>query len=176
MQGDQPGEERKALFEQVLELALYVPLGAALKVAEQVPELAAAGRSVAGRQIDNARMIGRVAVGAARRTVEARMGARTAANDPGVAPPSAAPPRAPRAEPAPPTAIPTEPDASAPSTPAELAIAGYDTLAASQIVPLLAGLSGPELADIRRHEEANRHRRTVLGRIAQLQEERGHGA
>ncbi|MDA8295675.1 MAG: hypothetical protein M0004_03625 [Actinomycetota bacterium] len=179
MLGDQPGEERKALFEQVLEFALYVPLGAALKVAEQVPELAAAGRSVAGRQIDNARVIGRVAVGAARRTVGARTGARTTGNDPSAATPSAAPPRAPRAAPDRSTPSRTEPDAPAPSAAAEgaaLAIAGYDTLAASQIVPLLAGLSGPELADIRRHEEANRHRRTVLGRIAQLQEERGHGA
>lgn len=175
------GEERKALFEQVLELALYVPLGAALKVAEQVPELAAVGRSVAGRQIDNARMIGRVAVGTARRTVGARMGRATAANGPSTATQSAESPQSEPAAPAPRTA-PQSPRVSEPSSPSaapgvdELAIAGYDTLAASQIVPLLAGLSPAELAEIRRHEEANRRRRTVLGRIAQLQEERGHGA
>ena len=56
---------------------------------------------------------------------------------------------------------------------ASLPIEGYDALAASQVVPLLAGLSLEELESVRRHEEATRARRTVLSRIAQLVHERG---
>ncbi|MDA8288124.1 MAG: hypothetical protein M0014_06655 [Actinomycetota bacterium] len=174
MPGDQQGEERKALIDQVLEVAVYVPLGAALKVAEQVPELAATGRSVAGRQIDNARMIGRVAVEAARRSVGTRMGRTGTPVEPGA---TSTAPEPPRAEPVEREATPpAHHEAAAPPAGSELAVAGYDTLAASQIVPLLAGLSGAEIEEIRRHEEATRRRRTVLGRIAQLQAERHHGA
>jgi hypothetical protein len=52
---------------------------------------------------------------------------------------------------------------------AELAIPGYDSLSASQVVQRLAGLSGPELTDVRTYEETHRGRRTILNRIDQLQ-------
>ncbi len=50
-----------------------------------------------------------------------------------------------------------------------LAIPGYDTLSASQVVPRLDALRAAELEAIRRYEAANRGRRTILSRIAQLQ-------
>lgn len=50
-----------------------------------------------------------------------------------------------------------------------LAIPGYGSLAASQVVPRLASLSADELDAVRRYETANRARRTILNRIAQLQ-------
>jgi hypothetical protein len=50
-----------------------------------------------------------------------------------------------------------------------LAIPGYDSLAASQIVSRLDGLTPEELEAVRRYEAAHRARSTVLGRIAQLQ-------
>ncbi len=50
-----------------------------------------------------------------------------------------------------------------------LAIPNYGSLAASQVVPRLPGLSAQELELVRRYEMANRGRRTVLNRIAQLQ-------
>ena len=49
-----------------------------------------------------------------------------------------------------------------------LAIPGYETLAAAEIVSRLAGLTPRELAAVRAFEEAHRARRTVLTRIAQL--------
>ena len=49
-----------------------------------------------------------------------------------------------------------------------LAIPGYDALSASQVVERLAGLSGDELAAVRRYEAAHRRRRTILGKIEQL--------
>jgi hypothetical protein len=49
-----------------------------------------------------------------------------------------------------------------------LAIPGYDSLSASQVVQRLAGLSHSELIDVRAHEQAQRHRRTILNRVEQL--------
>lgn len=166
-------DQARPLLEQVLDYALYVPLGAALRLAEQVPELAASGRAVAGRQIDNARVIGRFAVGAARRQIESRLATRPAADA------GAGAARADAAD-LDVTPIPEPPARSEGAAAARggevvadaLAVPGYDALAASQVVPLLVGLTDAELADVQRYEEAHRNRRTVLGRIAQLQQER----
>ena len=51
-----------------------------------------------------------------------------------------------------------------------LAIPDYDSLAASQVVPRLAGLTADELEAVRAYEAAHRARRTILGRVAQLQQ------
>ena len=53
-----------------------------------------------------------------------------------------------------------------------LAIPGYDSLSASQVVQRLAGLSVPELEAVRAYEEANRSRRTILSKVSQLQADR----
>jgi hypothetical protein len=50
-----------------------------------------------------------------------------------------------------------------------LPIDGYDSLAASQVVQRLNTLTAAELETVRAHEESNRARRTILGKIAQLQ-------
>ncbi len=50
-----------------------------------------------------------------------------------------------------------------------LAIPEYDTLAASQVVSRLAGLRTAELEAVKQHELAHRGRKTILGKIAQLQ-------
>jgi hypothetical protein len=52
---------------------------------------------------------------------------------------------------------------------AELAIPGYDSLSASQVVQRLDGLSRDELAAVGEYESAHRARRTVLTRVSQLQ-------
>jgi hypothetical protein len=49
-----------------------------------------------------------------------------------------------------------------------LAIPGYDSLSASQVVQRLDGLSRDELEDVRDHEFSHRHRRTILNRADQL--------
>jgi hypothetical protein len=53
-----------------------------------------------------------------------------------------------------------------------LAIPGYDSLSASQVVQRLGGLSGAELEAVRRYEGATRGRRTILSKVAQLQSDR----
>ena len=60
------------------------------------------------------------------------------------------------------------PDAVVPSVD-ELPIAGYESLAAQQVVQRLATLSAEERETIRRFEAAHRHRRTILAKLDQLQ-------
>jgi hypothetical protein len=50
----------------------------------------------------------------------------------------------------------------------ELAIPGYDSLSASQVVERLTGLPTDDLDDVRGYEAAHRNRRTILGKIDQL--------
>ena len=51
----------------------------------------------------------------------------------------------------------------------DLPIAGYDTLAASQIVARLDGLAAEQLAAVAAYEAAHRNRKTVLGKLDQLE-------
>lgn len=64
-------------------------------------------------------------------------------------------------------ATPSEPAAEAPPVD-DLAIPGYDSLAASQVVPRLATLGHADLTAIEAYESSNRHRRTILNRVRQL--------
>jgi hypothetical protein len=50
-----------------------------------------------------------------------------------------------------------------------LAIPGYDSLSAFQVVQRLAGLESHELEAVRAYESAGRGRRTILTKISQLQ-------
>jgi hypothetical protein len=53
-----------------------------------------------------------------------------------------------------------------------LAIPGFDTLSASQVVQRLDGLTRSELVAVRAYETAARGRRTILSRVDQLLDER----
>jgi hypothetical protein len=83
-----------------------------------------------------------------------------------VSPPPEAPP-----EPVPPGDGLSDGPAPAPTAPSvdELAIPGYDSLSASQVVQRLAGLAAEELEAVRMYETATRGRRTILARVSQLQ-------
>jgi hypothetical protein len=61
-----------------------------------------------------------------------------------------------------------EPDAIPAPDAATLSIPDYDSLAASQVLPRLDGLTTDELEAIRAYEAAHRNRRTILGRLSQL--------
>ena len=52
----------------------------------------------------------------------------------------------------------------------DTALAGYDTLSASQVVRRLESLGPDELRAVRRHEASHRNRRTILNRAQQLLE------
>ncbi len=192
--------DERPLVEQILDVAVFAPVGAVTLASEQLPALVSKGRSVVEGRVNVARTVGRFAVAMARRRVEEAMGGA----GPGA-------PASPSTAPARPTATagpgaPAGPDggAGAPragssgragarggagsgggGTPRArvevpdvggLAIPGYDSLAASQVVRRLDGLTGAELASVRAYEEATRGRRTILGRIAQLQGRADAGA
>ena len=55
---------------------------------------------------------------------------------------------------------------------ASLAIPGFDTLSASQVVQRLDGLSRSDLVAVRTYETSSRGRRTILSRVDQLMDER----
>lgn len=155
--------------DALLDRLVYAPLGLLGEVGSMVPDLAAKGRV----RVANAKMMGQFAVQmgraeATRRTglLEAQvreflMGAGLIGRDP--APTAAASPQAAAA-----------PSRGAPvqvvAPPVEsLAISDYDSLAASQVVSRLPGLTAEQLQEVHDYERSKRGRKTILGKIAQLQ-------
>ncbi|MDE3204625.1 MAG: hypothetical protein KGQ66_10410 [Acidobacteriota bacterium] len=177
-------EEPPTPLDVALDVFFYAPVGLAITAAEELPKLAEKGRSRVGAQIGMARVVGRFAVSRGRQTFEKRF----------TPPPYPGPPTGfetgPRRDSDPEVTLPADPagdqvpagtgPASAPTArdlgagppppeAAELAIPGYDSLSASQVVQRLAGLSRSELASVGDYERAHRGRRTILNRIDQLQ-------
>jgi hypothetical protein len=170
--------EPRPLFDELLDVALYAPIGLVSKVLEQIPGLVAEGRARIGGQVDQARVIGRFAVGVARsKTLRSFVGKPAASSrrpqptrEPGPREPSS--PQASARTATSGGQQPHKEDRQAPSEgppPPPQAIADYDALSASQVVPRLHGLDRDELDAIARYEAATRGRRTILNRVAQLQ-------
>lgn len=167
--GDVHDEESPT--ERILDVVLYAPVGLAVEAGHLLPRLADKGRERIGAQVALARVIGSFAVRWQRQEMQRRLTSLRCRQDRDgteetPAATEAVPTRPTRPRPVAPTPVgPTNgnaPDAES------LAIPDYDSLAASQVVPRLAGLSADELDDVRRYEEAHRGRKTILARIAQL--------
>jgi hypothetical protein len=204
-----------------LDLFVYAPVGLALTAAEELPKLAAKGRTRVNTQITMARVVGQFALTRGRQELEKRFagppaGSSSASSFPSSPPPgtssagfstvpagstvvapeepaqtfeemtgngsapgasvngsSASSPSRPGASRPGPVAATSSTTATAPSGPpphpGDLAIPGYDSLSASQVVQRLAGLDGDELRAVAAYEQAHRGRRTILNRIDQLQ-------
>lgn len=187
--------ERKTPIDQALDLFFFAPLGLALVAREELPRLIEKGRQQVSQQMTTARVMGEYAVKTEGpklvKQAQARLGDLRPSKPPvpnGAGPARAAGPTTPAAtaastpqttaappQPAPPAgaAAPSGPLSTTPPAPkpsgAELAIPGYDALSASQVVTRLAGLSRQELDAVDAYEQATRHRKTILSRIAQLQ-------
>lgn len=173
--------KRQDPAEQLLDLLVYAPLGLLLEARDLVPKLAEKGRRRMGGQVTVARMIGEMAVRQGQRRAEkvvqglrAQQG-RSIPDGPapgsgaGAGPANGHGPRPSGGTgPATPDRAGAEPGAAAAPAVSSLAIPGYDTLSASQVVPRLEGLSAGELDAVRAYEEATRARKTVLTRIDQL--------
>lgn len=134
-----PKERARRLADDLVDYAIYAPLGAVATLAEELPELVRRGRDRFGGQVRLAQMFGRIAADSARRQAQ------------GFA----------RGRPAPP------PGAKGSST-AHPPFEGYDDFAATEVIARLEGLNAEALRSVRAYEQAHRNRRTVLGRIAQL--------
>jgi hypothetical protein len=156
----------------VLDLFVFAPLGLLAESHTLVPKLAESGRQHIDNRVQLARMVGQFAVQQGRQHA-AKVVAGLRANGSGSQAPTASAPTT--DEPA----IDDDVDEEAAARAGigdggisedDLAIPSYDSLAASQVVPRLVGLSSIELEAVRRYEEAHRGRRTVLGKIAILQQ------
>ncbi len=136
-----PKERARRLADDLLDYAIYAPLGAVATLAEELPELVRRGRDRFGGQVRLAQMFGRIAADSARRQAQGFARGR-----PGTSAP---------------------PGAKGSST-AHPPFEGYDDLAATEVIARLEGLNAEALRSARAYEQAHRNRRTVLGRIAQL--------
>jgi hypothetical protein len=174
--------DQKSPLEQALDLFVFAPIGLALTAREELPKLVEKGRERVGNQMSMAKAMGEFTVTQGQR--EAKKAVRHYAERYGVGgPPSSGsssgsdspePVVASAPGPAPAAASPAPAPAASTNgggVPAvdDLAIPGYDSLSASQVVQRLAGLSGEELEAVARYESATRHRKTILTRISQLQ-------
>ena len=182
--------EDKSPGDRLLEVMVFGPAGLAVTIVEEFPKLVEKGRHRVEGQVHMARLVGQFAVQMGRRQLEQSLGHLGARRDhapehraddgggPGPDPDAAAraPETAPsrRAEPAPaeerrrpPVWLGAE-VGNGSGSPSSLAIPGYDSLSASQVVQRLEGLSLPELEEVRAHEAAHRQRRTILHRVEQL--------
>ena len=166
---------RRDPAEQLLDLLVYAPLGLLVEARDLVPKLADKGRQRMGGQVTVARMIGEMAVRQGQRRAE-KVVQRIREQQRGAGPdrPTSGPgtgsdrPANGHRPASPPTgATATAPADTVPEVDS-LAIPGYDTLSASQVVPRLEGLSSEELEAIRAYEVATRARKTVLTRVDQL--------
>jgi hypothetical protein len=133
---------------------------------EELPAFTKQGRQVVENRVMLARFIGQMAVQQGRREVDKRLAARR--------PPASSAVVDTVAHEA--TSAPTDVAATVASVAADevpsadsLAISGYESLPAVNVVQRLATLTADEIEQIRRFEVANRGRRTILAKIDVLQ-------
>ncbi|MGH9086597.1 MAG: hypothetical protein ACRDYZ_00520 [Acidimicrobiales bacterium] len=189
-------DQHSSMAERALDLLVFAPAGAVLRALEDVPGTAERGRAMIEQELRNAHLVGQFAVGASQRRLLQGLERLTSASgrggganepggtddqaEPGTTTPAAAgsapvqPLRVEPSRPEPRAPVPARPVGAPVDAPdadgitADLAIPGYDTLSASQVVRRLDGLGPDELAAVFRHEAASRGRRTILHRAQQL--------
>ncbi len=168
--------DRNDPLGRLIDLALYAPVGLITLAQQELPGLIATGKTRVDNQLTLARFIGKMAFRQGSHEFKRRMQAAEQTRQ--------LVPLAPQPEPLALTVVtsasaatakkPSTRQAATPprvtaSSEGQLPIDGYDSLAASQVVLRLGSLNTKELESVRRYEEHNRSRRTILGKIAQLQ-------
>ena len=165
-------EAAKSQLRRTIDLCVAAPVGVAVSVVEELPELIAEGRRRFELQLGNALVVGRFVVNKKQRDLSQRLSGLLGNGSPPKAPDGGA---GPAEAPAPP------PGAERPAPdPAAAAIVGraladYDTLSASQVVRRLESLGPEELQAVQRYEASTRNRRTILNRAGQVLDEQLHG-
>ena len=162
--------EAKDPLRQLIDAAVYAPIGLLTLVERELPGLIATGKARFDNQITLARFMGKMAVKQARKIVEGRLDEMAEARRTAPEPPVSITPSLSivtddeRIE----TSSRESASASASTTSVDLPIEGYDSLAASQVVLRLSSLTAAELEVVDTYEQQHRARRTVLGKIHQL--------
>ncbi len=168
--GPDEGTAGKSPLRRAFDLCLFAPVGLAVTVVEDLPELIDKGRRKVELQLGNAHVVGRFVVNKSQRGVSERLdgllGGGTEATSPGDEDGSQ-------------TVAQAAWERRVPDPAAEAivggALADYDTLSASQVVRRLESLGPNELRAVQRYEASTRNRRTILNRAGQLLEERPTG-
>ena len=175
---DDPDGSRSSLA-RLVELALVVPIEVSSRLVDVVPavvdKVPAAAERVK-REVVLARFLGKMVVDQGVRELRSRLtphdddvpvsavstSAKTAAPTTPSAPPRTAQPE---------TAPAQDGDGDDDDAPdvSSLALVDYDHLSSAQIVGKLDGLHAAERRAIERYERAGRRRRTILGKLAQLE-------
>jgi hypothetical protein len=167
---DVAGEPESSPLGRALDLLVFAPVGVALTVAEDLPTFIDKGRQRFETDIRNARVIGEFVVRLGHRQLIERVG-KLIHNEPSPpsteAPTGSAPIEGVSASAPPATPLKPEPD-PADGVIVDEALAGYDTLSASQVVRRLESLQIDQLRAVHRHEASHRNRRTILNRAHQL--------
>ncbi len=179
------GDERarKGPFRRTLDVCVFAPVGLAVTVVEDLPDLVDKGRRRVELELSNARIVGRFVVTQKQREMSERLEdmwrdgtERVSPADGGVdaddevgGVATAATPTSPSPAPAP--APPTPAPDPAAAAIVGGALADYDTLSASQVVRRLESLGPDELHAVQRYEASHRNRRTILNRASQLLDE-----
>jgi hypothetical protein len=165
------GHSHAGPLRHTFDVCVVAPIGLAVSVVEEIPELIAEGRRRLELQLGNALFVGRFVVNQKQRQLSARLDELM-----GHGTPTRAPETDQTAESAPPAPGPerSEPDPVAAAVVGR-ALADYDTLSASQVVRRLESLGPEELDAVRRYEASTRNRRTILNRAGQLLDEQSSG-
>jgi hypothetical protein len=158
--GSEPADA--TALRRAVDLCVFAPVGVAVSVVEELPELIAKGRRRVELQIGNALVVGRFVVTQGQHKVAEAIG-EVIGSAPVVVGEGT--------RPVPPPAPRSDPDQAAAATVAA-ALADYDTLSASQVVRRLESLGPEELRAVQRYEASTRNRRTILLRADQLLAER----
>jgi hypothetical protein len=161
--------EQTSPLDRLVKLLVYAPVGLALTLKDDLGAIVERGRRTVVPQVQVARFMGRLAVAqVSRATGDLVDDAFGRGGRPAPAPASTPAPREEVPAREPPRGNGRGAAGPAPDE-AQLAIPGYDSLSAAQVVQRLGGLGDGELNAVRTYEEAHRGRRTVLGKIEQLQ-------
>jgi hypothetical protein len=189
-------ENAENAVRRALDILVFAPVGVALTVIEDLPGLIVKGRARFETDVRNARVIGQFVVNSSLGRVgklfhtgssdtESGSGSASASASTSKFESSASVSHAPESDatgsgspvanvtPSSATNLP-KPD-PADAIIVEAALAGYDTLSASQVVRRLESLGPLELHAVARHEASHRNRRTILNRAHQLLDAGGVG-
>ena len=180
---------------QLIDVMFYAPIGLLTLAQRELPQCLATAQTRLDNQISLARIVGKVAVKKGRRELGRRLHHGTTSEQGDIEATPTASASIPTStstlvstststSPSLPLSLPTR--EATPSLPAvliaavaqspllrepiaELPIEGYDSLAASQVVLRLGSLTRDELVAVQTYEHSHRARRTILGKINQLQ-------
>ena len=178
---------------QLIDVMFYAPIGLLALAQRELPRCVATAQTRLDNQISLARIVGKVAVKKGRRELGRRLHHGTTSEQGDIEatptasisiPTSTSTLVSTSTSPSLPLSLPTR--EATPSLPAvliaavaqspllrepiaELPIEGYDSLAASQVVLRLGSLTRDELVAVQTYEHGHRARRTILGKINQLQ-------